>query len=158
MKTLILTLFTVVCFALTTPIDTVGLDKQTKETVDKIIKLTEKIEQCKLEITQARETKIKDQKEILAEKDKHDKILKEIKAYIGSHQKEFKGSKKVISAKIDGLIAVKNQEYNVDIPPQKTMYEEKPRTWFGRLFNKDSIKRTPYLYLSDSTRIYINKK
>lgn len=155
MKALIFTLFTVVCFAQTTPIDTVGLDDETKETVNKILKNTEKIEQCKQEIVKVKETKLKDQKEILAEKDKQDKILNEIKSYITSHKKEFKGSSKVISAKIDGLVAVKNQEYHADIPPQKTQYEEKPRTWFGRIFNKDDVKKVPYFYLSDSTKIYM---
>ena len=155
MKALIFTLFTVVCFAQNLPIDTVGLDDETKEKVSRIIKNAEKIEQCKQDIVQAKETKIKDQKEIIAEKNKQDKILKEIRTYVESHKREFKGSKKVVSARIDNLIAIKNQEYSVDIPPQKTQYEEKPRTWLGRLFNKDSIKRKPFFYLSDSTKIYI---
>jgi arginine utilization protein RocB len=58
--------------------------------------------------------------------------------------------------KIDSLrVALKPDEYPVLIPSQEPQIEQRPKTFFGRLWSKNKFREYRYILTADSVKIYI---
>lgn len=58
--------------------------------------------------------------------------------------------------KIDSLrLALKPDEYPVLIPSQLPQIEQRPKTFFGRLWSKNKYRNYRYILTADSVKIYI---
>lgn len=58
--------------------------------------------------------------------------------------------------KIESLrVALKPDEYPVLIPSQEPQIEQRPKTFFGRLWSKNKYREYRYILTADSAKIYI---
>lgn len=58
--------------------------------------------------------------------------------------------------KIDSLrVALKPEDHQVLIPSQEPQIEQRPKTFFGRLWSKNKFREYQYILTADSVKIYI---
>ena len=158
MKALIFLLFPVLICSQKIQIDTTGLDQKTKEDVVKILNDVKKRTQAQKELLAEKDKKIELQKKILAEKKKQDRILEEIKSYISSVKKSQNVDEKYTPEQFQEILAVRSDEYTIDIPAQEVKFEQLPKRGLERLFSRQKWILQPYILDKQGNQLYLEKK
>lgn len=104
------------------------------------------------------------QKKLAAELDKELvkqlDIIREIRneiARLKSVSKISENNRRQIKQSVARLDALKPEEYDSILNNPEVKWEQRPKSWFGRLFSKKKYRQFPYIIDEDSI-IYIKRK
>lgn len=158
MKALIFLLFPVLICSQQIEIDTTGLDKETKDAVIKIVNNVKKRNEAQKIILQEKDKKIDIQKKMIAEKKRQDRIWEEIKSYITSVKTNQNIDRKYSPEEFQQILAVRSDEYTIDIPAQEVKFEQLPKRGLNRLFSRKKWEILPYIIDSNGNQIYLKKE
>jgi hypothetical protein len=78
--------------------------------------------------------------------------LKKLLNSLGKHE-----AKDIEAQEAFMKLAIKPDEYQPIIISQRPLVEQRPKTFFGRLFSKDKYRYFKYVFTEDSARIYLGE-
>lgn len=129
--------------------DTIGVSPKVKEVTQKILMDNQVFEDKSQELNQELQKQVELMKQI---KSKIAKIRTANEFSKNSHN--VKNSTYIVK-KTNETKAVKNEDVYIEYDGKRVMWEPRPRTWFGRIFNEDDIVYYPYIIGNDGNQIYI---
>ena len=141
-------LFLLPCLMFSQPVDTVGISPKAKEVTEKIL-LDNHVFETKSE-------------ELNKELQKQVELMRQIKIKISkfktvsnfSNDSNIKNVTYLVKKSRDS-VAVKSEDTYIEYNGKRVLWDARPRTWFGKIFNEEDMVYYPYIISDDGKPIYI---